>query len=88
MDNLQLSSIVEGVEAVVLRGGVRLFRVVVIADMLRENFGADGTPSSWLAAFAQHDRVIEHAAQLRYAEQPKPVVVLYHPRHFQARFDA
>lgn len=75
MNDVRLCQVIQGVETIV-RVGPRSFRLVVLADALRERFGADSTPESWIQAFASHAADIQRMACEQFRASGDPLVIV------------
>jgi hypothetical protein len=76
ISDIKLGRAIECVQANVAHGGVR-FRVVVLENVLREEFAAKGSPQGWLEAFRANASVIEAAAVRLYQASGRSPVIVY-----------
>jgi hypothetical protein len=80
MNDVRLCQVIQGVEAIV-RVGPRSFRLVVLAEALKERFGADATSDSWVQAYTNNVDYIQRVAWEQFRASGEPLVII---RHFGA----
>jgi hypothetical protein len=80
MNDVRLCQVIQGVEAIV-RAGPQSFRLVVLAEALKERFGADATSDSWVQAYTDNVDHIQRVACEQFRASGEPLVII---RHFRA----
>jgi len=80
MNDVRLCQVIQGVEAIV-RVGPQSFRLVVLAEALKERFGADASSDSWVQAYTNNVGHIQRVACEQFRATGEPLVII---RHFGA----